>query len=52
MNGVFSLWKGSRRGTRAAGLLQWYAAADDLDDIGPREQFIDEVLGDGAGHAD
>lgn len=34
----------------AAGLLQWYAAADDLDDIGPREQFIDEVLGDGAGH--
>ncbi len=33
-----------------AGLFQRDATADDLDDIGPREQFIDEVLGNGTGH--
>jgi len=45
----------SSRHGRAAGLvlapgfLQLHAAADHLDDVGPGDEFVDEMLGD-AGH--
>jgi hypothetical protein len=33
-----------------AGALQLHAAADHLDDVGARDEFVDEVLRDAAGH--
>jgi hypothetical protein len=35
----------------AAGLLELHAAADQLDDVGARDQLVDERLWDAAGHA-
>src|SRR5690606_26539548 len=34
-----------------ARLLQGYVGVDDLDDVGPQQDFVDELLGDAAAHA-
>jgi hypothetical protein len=34
-----------------AGLFEWHARVDDLDDVGAGQQFIDKCLGNASGHA-